>query len=128
MADEIEPFATVDDLKERWPDFPTGGEGHATVLLLDASQFILDECPTAADASVLTLKRIACAVVRRAMNADAADMAGYDSYQQGAGPFQETIKLRNPDGDLYLTRQERKSLGCGRQRAFSIDLLAGHDG
>lgn len=127
MADDIAQFAVVDDLKARWPDFPVGAEAHAEVLLLDASQFILDECSSAADASALTLKRITCAIVRRAMVADSSGMAGMESWQQGAGPYQETFKLSNPHGDLYLTKQERKALGCGRQRAFSVDLLAGHD-
>ena len=39
------PFATVDELKARWPDMPAGSDDHAEVLLEDASQFILDVVP-----------------------------------------------------------------------------------
>ncbi|SEC98788.1 hypothetical protein SAMN04489745_3622 [Arthrobacter woluwensis] len=51
------PFATVEELKQRWPDFPTGGEAAATVALEDASQFILDVCSGAANASASTRRR-----------------------------------------------------------------------
>lgn len=119
------PFATVDDLKIRWQGFPLGGEAHAEVLLDDASQYMLDVAPSAADASENTRKRIVCAVVRRVMQSDTSDMDGLESVQHGAGPFQETLKPVNPHGDFYLTGQEKRALGFRRQRAFSIDLLAG---
>lgn len=127
MADDVEPFASVQDLKDRWPDFPVGGDAQATILLWDASQYIVDVCSSALDASVNTRKRVVCAVVRRSMQAETAGMGGMESLQTGAGPYQETFKPTNPHGDFYLTKQEKLSLGCGRQRAFSIDLLAGHD-
>lgn len=127
MAVEPFPFATVQDLKDRWPDFPTGAETHAGVLLGDASQYILDVAPSAANATENTRKRVVCAVVKRAMQAEDSDINGYESYQQGAGPYQATLKPLNPHGDFYLTGQEKRALGVGRQRAFSIDLLAGDD-
>lgn len=124
MADVLPfPFATVQELKDRWPGFPSGAEVQAGALLEDASQFILDVVPSAADATPETRRRVVCAVVRRAMQADDG-MVGVESVQQGAGPFQATFKSSNPGGDLYLTRNEKIALGWRRQRAFSIDLLA----
>lgn len=117
MATEPFPFATVEELKARWPDFPVGGEPHAGVLLEDASQFILDICPASANANERSRRRVVCAVVKRSMSA--GELAGLESAQQGAGPYQGTYKPANPHGDFYLTKAERHSLGDnGAQKAF----------
>lgn len=113
-------FATVEDLKARWPEFPSGGESHAEVLLEDATQFILDEVPNAVNASESTRRRIVCAVVRRAMQAGMNDLAGFEQYSETAGPFAESFRVSNPSGDFYLTKAERRALGGGSQVAFSI--------
>ncbi|MCC3277530.1 hypothetical protein LJ753_16825 [Arthrobacter sp. zg-Y20] len=113
------PFANVDDLKARWPDFPTGAEAHAMVLLEDASQFILDTVPTAANATEATRRRVVCAVVRRAMP---VQDAGMESIQQTAGPFSQLVKPVNPNGDFYLTKQEQTALGAGAVRAFGVPV------
>ncbi|QAB17129.1 hypothetical protein Leucomu_03610 [Leucobacter muris] len=128
---EIEPFATVAELKVRWPGFPAGADELAKVHLADASQFILDVAPSALRASPSTRRRIVCKVVRRAMRADLdpelEELEGFESAQTGAGPFQDTLKPINPHGDYYLTGQEKRALGVGRQRAGSINMLAGRD-
>ena len=115
------PFATLDELKQRWPDFPPGADDHATVLLEDASQFILDTVPNAGMAAEATRRRIVCAVVRRAMPVPGAE-AGYSSIQQAAGPFSQTVTPVNPSGDFYLTKAERKALGDGSQKAFGVQV------
>lgn len=123
MADVLPfPFATVEDLKLRWPDFPVGGDSHAGVLLEDASQYILDVCPTAGEVSESTRRRVVCSVVRRAMEVE-SELVGMESMQMGAGPYQETRKALNPHGDFYLTKQEKLSLGCGGQKAFTVDMM-----
>lgn len=115
------PFATLQEFKDRWPDMPTGADAHATVLLEDASQFILDTVPTAGVASPSTRRRIVCAVVRRAMpSVDGMD--GMESMQQSAGPFGVTVKPVNPSGDFYLTKQEKSALGAGAQKAFGVQI------
>lgn len=121
MAVEPFPFASLDDLKARWPDFPVGADAHATVLLEDASQFILDTVPSAGLASESTRRRIVCAVVRRAMP-DADGMEGMESIQQSGGPFSVTMKPVNPAGDFYLTKQEKVALGAGVQKAFGVQI------
>ena len=122
MAAEPFPFATLDEFKARWPDFPAGADAHATILLEDASQFILDTVPAAETATASTRRRIVCDVVRRSMSAAASDTAGFDTFQAGGGPFQFGGKVSNPNGDFYLTKQERKALGDGRQQAFGVSL------
>lgn len=113
------PFAELDDLKARWPDFPVGGDAHASVLLDDASQFILDTVPTVVNASEATRRRIVCAVVKRSMP---VEDAGMESVQQSVGPFSMTARPVNPNGDFYLTKQELKALGAGAQRAFGVSI------
>lgn len=119
------PFATLLELQQRWPDFPVGADAHATVLLEDASQFILDTVPSAGLASESTRRRIVCAVVRRAI----PSQGGYDgmeSVQESAGPFSQTFKPVNPAGDFYLTKAEKQALGAGVQKAFGVQI-AGFD-
>ena len=115
------PFATLAELQARWPDFPVGADAHATVLLEDASQFILDTVPAAANANEATRRRIVCAVVRRSMP-DADGMDGMESIQQSGGPFSVTMKPANPAGDFYLTKQEKLALGGGAQKAFGVQI------
>lgn len=117
-----QPFASSDDLKDRWPDL--SDPKLAETLLSDASQLIRDTCPGWALASEATLKAIACAMVKRAMIAG-SDNAGLSSTQETTGPFSQTWNFSNPTGDLYLTRTEKQRLGQGRQRAFSISMETG---
>lgn len=114
------PFASVEDLRARWPDLPVGGDSVAEVLLDDASQFIIDTVPSAGSATESTRRRIVCAVVRRAMSSD--DYVGIESTQSTTGPFTDTYKPTNPHGDFYLTKQEKKALGDGAQRAFGVQV------
>ena len=46
---------------------------------------------------------------------------GVESLQQGAGPYQETIKFANPVGQMSFTRVHRRRLGVPLRRAFEID-------
>ena len=122
MAVEPFPFATLEELKARWPDMPAGADAHATVQLEDASQFILDTVTTAGSADPKTRRRIVCAVVRRAMRPEDEETAGLESFQVGGGPFNMSGKVRNPDTDFYLTKQEKRALGVGVQKAFGVQI------
>ncbi|QUL79922.1 hypothetical protein [Brevibacterium sp. SMBL_HHYL_HB1] len=121
---EVEPFpfATLDELKERWPDFPPGADKYAEKLLEDGSQFILDVCPSAANASESTRRRVLCAVVKRRMYAEQSDLAGLASASLTTGPFAESMTPANPDGDFFLKKQERRALGEGQQKAFGVKI------
>ena len=127
MADSIlsPPFATTSDLEARWRTLTTAEKSQAGALITDASDIIVTTCPRYADASAATLTRITCAMVKRAMvSGDDAEL-GVSSSQQTAGPFNQSFQFANPLGDLYLTKAEKRQLGCGVQRAFSIDMTDG---
>ena len=126
------PFATVQDLKDRWPDYPTGSDTLATTLLGDASVRIRTECKDvdarisdgALDSAVP--KMIVCEMVKRSMIASSSQM-GVTSIQETAGPLSQSLSYANPMGELYLKKQERRLLGCGSGRAFMIDTLPNPD-
>lgn len=127
------PFATVADLEVRWHTLSESEKATAEVLLGDASNLILSECPsanyvddddTAEQATrTATLKRITCSIVKRAMIDGASDGPSVSERDQNAGPFGLREKFSNPTGDLFLTKSERKSLPCGQQRAFNVPLV-----
>ena len=123
MSVEPYPFATVEELKARWPDMPAGSDDHATTMLADASDFILDMVPTAAEAPASTRRRVVCAVVRRAMEASVGGGANQASI--AAGPFSVSQSPANPHGDFYLTRNEKYALGRGRQKAYGMPVGGG---
>lgn len=115
-------FAVYGDLEARWRPLSADEQAQATVLLGDASAIIRAECPGADDLDPDLTKMIACGMVKRAMSVPAG-LEGVTSLQQSAGPFQQAPQFANPMGNLYLTKADRKLLGCSRQRAFSIDLI-----
>lgn len=125
MSEPIK-FATVADIEARWRPLTDDEKTTANALLDDAADLILSECPLTEEqqeAKQATLKRVSVAVVKRAMSSPVG--IGVESIQQGAGSYQGSVKFSNPAGDLYLTRAERRALGCGRQKAFTIDLCGG---
>lgn len=120
-------FADVTDVEARWRPLTAGEKSRCKVLLEDASSLIRDTIPTWEEASAATLKRIACAVVVRAMNTpEQAGGGGVSSVQVTAGPYSQQVSYSNPGGDLYLTRAERAALTGGGRRAWSIDMTPAH--
>lgn len=130
MADA---FATTEDLEARWRPLSTAEKATAAVLLGDASAMIRAECPdidarlvavppaTVPELDPTVPRMVVCAVVKRAMLASAAsDGAPVTAVQQTAGPFSQSLTMANPTGDLYLTRAEKRVLGCGAQTATTI--------
>lgn len=125
------PFATAADLAARWRTLTPAEQTLATKLLADASNVIVSECPSAnvvddddtaeQEVRTLTLERIVCAMVKRAM-IDTTDGPSVLEHQQNAGPFGYRDKFANPTGDLFLKKSEYHSLPCGRQVAFTIPM------
>ena len=119
------PFATVSDLEARWRTLTADEKARAQVLIDDASDKITTTCTGWVDASEATLRRITCAMVKRAMATPMGDDVGaLTSASETTGPFTQQFAFANPNGDLYLTKAERLDLGDGRQHAFEVDLLA----
>lgn len=124
-------FATAQDVANRWRPLSTAEETRATVLLGDAATRIRAAFPDVderIDAGVLDPDVpliVSVEMVRRAMLAP-VDQAPAGQVQQTAGPFSQSVSYVNPTGDLYLTRDERRMLGGGRQRASSVDMTPPH--
>lgn len=123
------PFATHTDYTARGYD----ASKFETTAVLDmrlaaASRFVRAQCPGVDDRLNATppeldsdlVVDIVCKMVQRSVPSD--DLAGIESVQESMGPFAQSRRPVNPSGDLYLTKGERKSLGCGGQRAGSVQM------
>lgn len=126
------PFATTDDLEQRWRPLNSDEQARAEVLLGDAAVRIRVACPgidakiTATAPAVPELdpdvpKIISCEMVKRAMLSP-VDQAPMSQTQETVGPFSRGGTYVNPTGDLYLTKAEKQMLGCGGQQAFTIGM------
>ena len=115
-------FATVEDLESRWRGLSEQERKRAAVLLEDATDLIKSSAPRWQHASLVTLKRIACAVVKRALQAEPRGLLASEMHT--TGPFTDQYAYSNPEGDLFLRAAELKQLGGRRSAAFEVDLLA----
>lgn len=108
-------FATVSDVVARWRDLTSDEQDKAEVLIEDASVMLsaLVSVDPSDQQQAALLKRVCCSMVIRAMIASASDALGVSQVSASVGPFDQTAHFANPNGDLYLTRQERKILGVG---------------
>lgn len=121
-------FATVDDYRARYTD--DVDDARLEVLLSDASVLImsypgfalLEEGDTGYEVQQQNLKRVCCAMVHRAQSA--GDWAGLSSVSQGAGDYSASVSVANPNEYLYLTPQERKTLGMTGVRVRSIQAAS----
>lgn len=120
-----QPFASVDDLQAAWRDLDETERLRATKLI-DYASDLIRTYPGWRTASTLTLERICCSVVRRAMEADMnGTPAGANSMTETAGPFSNTFGFSNPSGDLRLWPSEEAQLKGRKARAASLDMATG---
>ena len=124
-------FATVEDLEARWRGLSEQERKRAAVLLEDATDLIKASAPRWQHATAGTLKRITCAVVKRALQAEQGAADGLSEPRglvsgelHTTGPFSDQYTYSNPEGDLFLRAAELKQLGGRRSAAFEVDLLA----
>ena len=113
-------YATVEDLEARWRSLSEDESATAEVLLEDAS-VVVDSLKVNPDPA--RAKIIVCRMVKRAMLGP-EQAAGAASVQQTAGPFSQSMSFQNPNGDLYLTKADRKFLGI-TGTAFAVDMTTG---
>ncbi len=130
MALTVPPaFASIEELEQRWRTLDTAERTRAKTLLEDASQMLLDEDTRGVLSPLteptLTLKRVVCAMVMRAMASGIAEGPPVTQASNAMGPFNEARTFANPTGDLYLTKAERRSLRFTGQRAGGVDMWAG---
>lgn len=110
-------YAGVEDLEARWRPLDGAERARAAELLEDASAFLdamLANAGVAVDPDDATMARnlraVTCAIVHRAMGV-ADELYGVSQYSQTAGVFSQSGTAANPNGDMYLTAQEKALLG-----------------
>ncbi len=121
------PFATAQDVSDRWRTLTPEETAVADVLIVDASDIIRTRWPDI-DARVASgaltagsLLRVVANMVKRAMIN--AGTEGLESRSQGAGSFSVSDKFANPNANLYLTSEDIRLLGGSQaRRAFAVDL------
>jgi hypothetical protein len=124
----MEPFATLDDLQQRFRTLSIDEQTRASALLEDASNIIRQEfdiCGREIDLANSVLKGnityVCCAMVKRVIaNGVAGD---YTQYSQTVGSFNEQYTFANPQGDMYLTAAERRLLGIPKHRSKIMFIM-----
>lgn len=115
------PFAEPSDLEARWRPLSASERGRAEALLGDAAAILSAEFRALGreidpgDAALASsLRAVCCSMVRRVM---ANDVDGdYTQASVTAGSFSQQYTFANPAGDMYLTAQERRTLGIPKRR------------
>ena len=132
MADDSalpDAFATVDDLEARWHRLTDEERSRAVIHLGDVCEYIRERSPIwqrLQEERPRLLTKVACDIVRRIMQADASSIpVGVTQVNQVTGSFSEQYSFANPTGDMYLRDDEKRLLGIGGQRAFSVDMTTG---
>ena len=119
-------YATVEDLEARWRPLSAAEKIRASALLEDAAGDI-DACSPLPDPvtteATQARKVVSCEMVKRAMAAGVGVAVSQES--QTRGPFNASVTYANPTGDLYLTKADKKRLGCGGPRAGNVSMLGG---
>lgn len=118
-------YATVEDLVARWHALEGAEADRAGVLLEDAAAMLgaLVEVDPEDGGQAELLKIVSCSMVIRAMLASESDAYGVSQLDYGMGPFNQAAHFANPNGDLYLTAQEKQMLGVV-DGSYIIDLRA----
>jgi hypothetical protein len=108
-------FAAYTDVEARWRTLTAAEQAKATVLLDDASNVLsaLVTVDATDEQQAKILKQVCCSMVIRSMVAGASGAFGVDELQATMGPIGQTAHFANPNGDMYLTKFERKLLGIG---------------
>lgn len=108
-------FATYEDVEGRWRTLTADEQARATTLLDDAAtiltSMVVVDVEDAQQAEALRL--VSCNMVIRSMVASASSAFGVDELQATMGPFGQTAHFANPNGDMYLTKLDKKLLGIG---------------
>lgn len=110
-------YADLDDLRERFPrDLTEAEEARAGTLLDDASFWLgvwVSGLAGAVDTSeqvAQAAKLLVVAMVKRALLAAVVADPAVESISESAGPFNRSIKYRNPEGNLFLYGSELAAL------------------
>lgn len=120
----MDPFASVEEYRDRYPNDAVEDTALAECLM-DATDLILSELDDPDveerrgrdEAFARRLRRVCRTVAHRALGGgDGTEVPfGATQLNETADVFSASVQLANPYGDLFLTEQERRSLGIGAQ-------------
>lgn len=126
----MDPFASLEDLEVRWRSLSGDEAKRAGALLEDATAMLAGELNKAGvkveagdEVQAANLRSVCCAMVRRAM--DSCEDGAYSQTSMTAGPYTQSWTPANPNGDMYLTSTEKRTLGLRRQRLGMIHPVIG---
>lgn len=113
----------LSDLEKRYRPLFGDEKAKAEALIDDAEALIgahLSAPLSSLDARLVI--SVVCAMVKRAMAASNTEYGELPitNTSRTAGSYSESFTFANPAGDLYLTGQEKKSLGIGKARIGTI--------
>lgn len=119
------PFATVDDLAARWGGYEAALADRAGALLADASarlSALLAASGVGVDESdelqAANLRSACCSAVARCLASSAvADGMPVSQWTETATPYSTSYIFSNPNGDMYFTKAELRSVGLSGGRA-----------
>ena len=124
-------YADASDLEVRWRTLTTDEQERAEALLDDASA-MLDAYVTVDETDeqqMKLLKIVVCNMVERAMSTG-GDIFGVTQQSMTAGPYAQTFNYANPNGDLYITKSEKRLLGIsgtGKGRTIMYQMAGDAD-
>jgi len=131
-------YSTLADLKAHWAALPADKEADAAQKLHEASVEVRANYPDLDQRLAIAVadggldpdipRLVVNRMVKRALDvSEEAPTAGFESFQFGAGPFAMGGKLRNPDGDVYLTAADKRLLAKSkpRKQAWTIRTSGG---
>jgi hypothetical protein len=117
-------YATSSDVSNRYGDIAEADAQRVETLLDDASAIIRSlggkASSALSDDEAAVYRSICCAMVHRVMISPAWAALGVTQHSQTAGAFSESYSFGNPNGDLYLTKSEKKTLGLAKSRIGTI--------
>lgn len=122
-------FATLDDLEKRRGELSSDEETRAETLLSDATAYLsaLVDIREGDTEQAELLKVVCCNMVIRVLDADGG-LYGVGSASLTAGVYSESVQYVNPNGDMYLTKMEKRLLGVTTSYIGTIRPMIGeHD-
>lgn len=131
----MQPYATVEDLKRRYPAIDLTDRARMDAFLEDASAYLNAALDNAcinrehlSEGYLRLLQTVCCSMVIRALPALEDDMyASAKTVQETVGAFTKMVTLANPTGDMYLTKSEKDLLGLTRKKRGVFQIFAGSD-
>lgn len=121
-------FATYTDIEARWRALTADEQTRATVLLDDASAMLsaLVRVDESDEQQKALLKQVSCSMVIRSLVSGESTAYGVDQMQATMGPMSQSVHFANPNGDMYLTKLEKRLLGIsggsGKGRVLYPDV------